>query len=399
MEENEMFHQPPAWLTVLVVSAAMLARSAEGQVPTQPPNIPKPERIYPPPKSPSPPQSRFGEKPSRPAEPTNTTLQIDLFASDPAQALESQSWGRVFDSLGHRVRIRTGGVEDEPKLSESNRGPLRTVTLVGRIDRRGTLSFPGKKFNAGDDKALKDWLEELQSYGAQGSPVGQPRWGLNAGQFQDLFKTLSEVIEKDVTGQPLVDAVRSFGFGIDIPLRIHDTVSERWNSKEPGLVALQDVRGLTRGSALAVLLNDHDLCFRPMRTPAGTIDLVVLEKTQTPDPWPLGWEPRPDVARDEYAPALFAFGPIGFLDRPVTETLADAHQQTGCAVVVDTPALLKKDVDLSKKRFGVPEKKTAWILILKSALTGTGLLPHIRIDEAGRGFVLVAPFESKSVSR
>jgi hypothetical protein len=397
-EDREMRHPLQAWPCLWVIAAALAARPVQAQSPTLPPNLPKPQRVYPPPKAPAS-ETRVGEKPARPAEPSNTTLQIDLFASDPTQALQSQTWGRVFDQLGHRVRIRTGGAEDETKLSESNRGPLRTVLLVGKIDRRGTLTFPGKKFEPGDDKALKEWLDELQSYGAQGSPVGQPRWGLNADQFKDLFASLSEAVKTDVTGLPLVDVVRSFGFGIDVPLRIHDSVADRWKSAQPALAALQDVRGLTRGSALAVLLNDHGLCFRPLRTPSGAIDLVVLDKTQTPDAWPLGWEPRPDVSRNEYAPALFAFGPIGFLDRPVTETLADAREQTGCAFVVDTPGLLKKEINLSKRIYGVPQKKTAWVLVLQSALTGTGLLPHIRIDEAGRGFILVAPFESKSVSR
>jgi hypothetical protein len=96
---------------------------------------------------------------------------------------------------------------------------------------------------------------------------------------------------------------------------------------------------------------------------------------------------------------LFSFGLIGFLDRPLAETLAEARQQTGCPIVVDTPGLAKKEIDLAIRRFGVPQKKTAWILVLQSALTGTGLLPHIRIDEAGRGFLVIAPFESKSVSR
>ena len=98
----------------------------------------------------------------------------------------------------------------------------------------------------------------------------------------------------------------------------------------------------------------------------------MLDKAQTPDAWPLGWEPRPNVPRDDYAPTLFAFVPIGFLDRPVTETLVEAREQTGCAIVVDTPRLEKKEVDLAKRIYGVPEKKTAWVLILQSALTGTG---------------------------
>jgi hypothetical protein len=222
-------------LCLLIVTVIVLVRPVQGQ---SPPTSLKSQRVPPPLKTPAAPESRIGEKPPQRSEPSSTTLYIDLFASDPTQPAQSQTWGRVFDQLGHRVRIQTGGTEDEPKISESNRGPLRTVTLTGKIDRRGTLSFPGKVFNPGDDQALKEWLDELKSYGAQGSPVGQPRWGLNADQFQGLFSSLAEVVENDVTGLPLVDVVRGFGFGIDIPLRIHDSVVERRKSTSPEITAL-----------------------------------------------------------------------------------------------------------------------------------------------------------------
>jgi hypothetical protein len=83
----------------------------------------------------------------------------------------------------------------------------------------------------------------------------------------------------------------------------------------------------------------------------------------------------------------------------VTETLEEARTQTGTAIVLDLPALAQKEVDLTQKTYGVPQKKTAWILVLQNALTGTNLRPHIRIDEAGRGFIVVGPFDSKSLSR
>lgn len=386
----------PGHIAAIALVGCMVPAAA--QVPSRSPNPPKSQRVYPPPMPPETPESRLGPRPSRPVDPNAATLQIDLFMSETAQPLHSQAWGRVFQTLGHRVRIKTGGVNEQLQLTETKRGPLRTVLLVGQIDRRGTLIFPGKTFQTGDEKQLKDWLEELQAYGAQGNPSGQPRWGLSTEQFQGLFASLAQEVETDVKGQPLVDVVRSFGFGIDVPLRVDDSVAEKWKSAAAPMAALQDVRGLSRGSALAVLLNDHDLCARPLRTPSGSIDLVVLDKAVTPDPWPLGWEPRPDVQRSDYAPALFAFGPIGFLDRPITEILDDARLQTGCGMVIDLPGAAKKEVDLARRTFGLPQKNTAWILVLQSALTGTSLVPHIRIDEAGRGFVLVAPFESRTIS-
>ena len=394
-----MVRSPTTPRLLLLIFAVAAASPASAQPPVQPPNAPKPQRIFPPPKEPAAPPSRPGQQPPKAAEASNTTLQIDLVMTEATQALQSQTWGRVFDRLGQRVRIKTGGIEEDPRISETIRGPLRTVLVVGTIDRRGTLSFPGRTFNAGDEKSLGEWLDELKVYGAQGNPAGKPRWGLNTEQFKQVFELLAENVETDLKGQPLIDAARSLGFGIEVPLRIHDSVGAKWKSETAPLTVLQDVRGLSRGSALAVLLNDHGLCFRPVRTPAGPIELVVTDKAQTPDGWPMGWEPRPDVQRSEYAPALFEFGPVGFLERPVTETFEEARMQTGTAIVLDLPALMQKEVDLTQKTYGVPQKKTAWILVLQNALTGTNLRPHIRIDEAGRGFIVVGLFDSKSLSR
>jgi hypothetical protein len=380
----------PAIILLVTAAAPLFAQPSP-----PPPGAPKPQRVYPPPKDAASNPQKPGTPAPLPAAAANTTIEIDLVMTDATQSLQSQTWGRVFDKIGQRVRVKTAGIEEDPKISETNRGPLRTVKLVGRIDRRGTLTFPGKSFTSGDEKALKEWLDELQVFGAQGNPTGQARWGLNTEQFQTLFTSLAEEVTTDVKGQPLVDVARSLGFGIDVPLRIHDTVADRWN---PALTVTQDVRGLSRGSALAVLLNDHGLCIRPVRTPGGSVDLVVRSRDQTPDPWPVGWEPKPNVQRSDYAPELFAFRPIGFLDRPVSATIEEARTQTGCPIVIDTPALARKEIDLEKRTFGLPQKKTAWILVLQSALLGTNLVHQIRVDEAGRGFIFITPFESRAAN-
>ncbi len=372
-------------------------RVSEAQSPGPPSRPPAPQRVYPPPKADTAVDPRPKEALRELLEPRSTTLEIDLLQSEGAQPLESQQWGRIFDSIGRRVRVKAAAAEDQLDLTEVKRGSIRTVRLTGRIDRRGTLVFPGKTFRIGDDKALKEWLDELEAYGAQGSPVGKARWGLNTQQFQDLFKSLGTEVTIDVKGKALVDVVREFGLSKDGAVRIDPTIEAMWNATDPPLVAKQDVQGISRGSALAILLNDHDLCFRPLRTPAGAIDLVVLDRARTPDPWPPGWEPRPEVQRSDYAPGLFQFGLIGFLDQPLPEVFAECTRQSGCPIVLDLPGLARKEVDLSKKTFGLPQKKTAWFLVLQSALTGTQQVAHFRVDETGRGFLFVGPYESRSM--
>ena len=43
------------------------------------------------------------------------------------------------------------------------------------------------------------------------------------------------------------------------------------------------------------------------------------------------------------------------------------------------------------------DKKTAWAMVVSQCARKGGLYNYYRQDEAGRGFILIAPFESKPV--
>jgi hypothetical protein len=147
------------------------------------------------------------------------------------------------------------------------------------------------------------------------------------------------------------------------------------------------------------LLADHGLCMRPIRTPQGIIELVIQPRQDVTDPWPVGWEPGTDIPRSQLMPTVFALKPIGFLDRPLAETIDDARAQTDSIILVDFWKSAKNGIDLQKSRYELAQKRTAWILVLKSAIGPTGLLAHFRLDEAGKAFLLLAPFEQAPVKR
>jgi hypothetical protein len=327
----------------------------------------------------------------------STILQIEIIGTDATVGLESQNWGKTFETLGRSARIRTAQAGETPSVSESTRGTLRTVRVIGELNRKGTVTFPGKSFARSDERELKEWLDELESYGAQGSPAGQPHWGLNAAQAEDLLKKLSPPIESECAGRPLIEIATEIGFGKEVPLRAHTSAEEAWNPKEKPLVAMQEVRGLSRGSGFAALLADHGLCMRPFRTPQGTIELLIQPRQDVADPWPVGWDPGPEVPRSQLMPTVFAQKPIGFLDRPIVEMIEEVRTQTDSVIVVDLWKSTKHGIDLQKSRYEFPKKRTAWILVLKSAIGPTGLLAHFRLDEAGKTFLWLAPFEQPPV--
>jgi hypothetical protein len=162
---------------------------------------------------------------------------------------------------------------------------------------------------------------------------------------------------------------------------------------------MQEVKGLCRGTGFAALLADHGLCMRPFRTPQGVVELVVQTRQDVTDPWPVGWDPGTEIPRSQIMPTVFAQKPIGFLDRPIAETIEEARNETDSVIVVDLWKASKRGIDLQKSRYELSRKRTAWILVLKSAIGPTGLLAHFRLDEAGKPFLWVAPFEQQPVKQ
>jgi hypothetical protein len=329
----------------------------------------------------------------------STIVQIEIIGTDATIGLESQNWGKTFETLGHSARIRTAEPGETPSVSESTRGTLRTVRVIGELNRKGSVTFPGKSFARSQERELKEWLDELESYGAQGSPSGQAHWGLNATQAEELLRTLSPPIESDCTGRPLTEIAAELGFGTEIPLRAHTSAQDAWTPKDTALIAMQEVKGLSRGSGFAALLADHGLCMRPIRTPQGKIELVIQRRQDVTDPWPVGWDPGTDIPRSQLMPTAFALKPIGFLDRPIAETIEEARIQTDSVIVVDHWNSTKSGIDLQKSRYEFSRKRTAWILVLKAAIGPTGMIANFRLDEAGKAFLMLAPFEQAPIKQ
>jgi hypothetical protein len=138
---------------------------------------------------------------------------------------------------------------------------------------------------------------------------------------------------------------------------------------------------------------------RPQRTPKGTVELVVQLRSEIDDPWPVGWEPKDDVPRSEVVPELFRFRPIGFLSRPMLETLDAAEAETGVVIVVDFWKAKECEINLAEHRYGLPRAKTAWVLVIRSAMGKSQMQPRFRADELGAGFLWVTPLETRAATR
>ncbi len=325
-----------------------------------------------------------------------TIVEVDILSLDPQGDPSSQKWGQVFEDLGLSVRIRSGR-EAKAGVTEKVRGSLRYVTASGILSRDGELSFGKVAFRLSEAERVQEWLDELKTYGAQGTPEGKPLWGLSRAQFAIVNEQMTKLLTVKTPGQSLPTLVQALQNDAQLPIHLHTATAGWLKDAAHDRPITTDVTGFSTGTGLAIALNEIGTGLRPVRTPAGQIEYEILPLDQLKDPWPLGWEPKAETPRNLITPELFQMGVVGFDQSPLSEVLAAIQTESKTPIVIDTRRSLAKKIDVTRIMVSSPTKKTAWALVVSQCVRQAGLYNSYRQDEAGRGFVLVAPFEPKLI--
>jgi hypothetical protein len=341
--------------------------------------------------------------PERVATPTNedpskidTTITVELLVGMEGVGLNAQEWQQVFQRLGFPVRIRSGLPGDKLDIREKTVGRLRTILLVGRLEKNGDLSFQGRKFSRSSSEGLGEWLRELKAYGSQGSPEGKPLWGLNKEQFQDVFVSLSPVVDVETKGLALEAAVEKLALPQKYPVAQMVSARQKLGGKVPPVSV--ELKGFSKGTALALLLESYGLGFRPNRTPEANVELAVESLAKTRDVWPVGWNPPAGALPRQVAPILFQLVTVQYDEQPLTQILSQISSETGMPIAIDEWKIQSKGIKLDELRSKLPQKQTSYDLALKR-VTAPRLMYSLRVDEAQRPFVWITPLELGTPAR
>ncbi|HVW01577.1 MAG TPA: hypothetical protein VHB77_14590 [Planctomycetaceae bacterium] len=322
-----------------------------------------------------------------------TEIDIELLTGNEGVGLRAQEWARVFEQMQLKLRIRSALPGEEPGLSQKMIGTsLRSVKVTGWLERDGTISFPGRNYSMSQTAKFKEWINELKTYGAQGAPEGKPLWGLSPEQFEPLYTQLSAKLDKPVQGLSLDDAVTAFqlprGLQVTPTVDANKTLSSHSTRK-----IRQEVEGLSKGTALAIVLNEFDLGFRPRRTPAGAIELALFPLDATDDVWPIGW-PLPKRGADT-VPVLYKLVKIDIEEgEPLADILDAASGALKLPIFLDDHGLKVKRIDLNQK-VTHKAKQTTWSLALKHLAFQAKLRNDLWMDEAGKPFLWISPLAIK----
>ena len=356
-----------AWQCILFWSAAAV-QLVSAQTPVLPGSPPEPSR-------------------GASSKPRSTTVDLKLLTGTDGGGLHAQQWIRVLESLDVSVQIQRSTLNDKPEVRERIVGSLRYVTAVGTLERSGRISFPNRSFEAADGQKLREWINELKTYGAQGTPEGQPMWGLSKAQFTQVYDSLLKPVESELADLPLADAVAKLPLPKQYPVRFSQAARTLLEQNGAKNRSRQDVRGFTAATALAIMLNDCHLGYRPNRTPADGLELLVEPLGQRQDFWPVGWPLQKQ--RFKAAPKLFAMTPIELNQVELTDLLPTVAELTDTPVMLDYYEIEQKNIDLSKLTVSFKRAQTSWSVALKNMVVPKKLSREIWQDEAGRAFVWI----------
>ncbi|WP_417847928.1 hypothetical protein [Thalassoglobus sp.] len=325
-----------------------------------------------------------------PADKTILTIEI-MLPQITGSPLQAQQWGRVFEKMGESVQIRQPLPSDKPEIKETKRGTFRVLKVIGELDRKGNLNFPGKSFQMSDAAAIEAWLDQLKVFGAQGAPDGKKFWGLNQEQFEAVVSALSTPVPTEVNGEQLKDILDALPIDKRYPLIVHPDAREKFFKVESATLS-QELKGISAGTALAVMLREHGFGFRPQRMPDASIQLSIESLESVKDAWPVGWETDQSVPRNQIVPKLYEFVKTGFEEASLQRVLEAIASQTKTPILIDFRLCQQKEIDVATVNVSYPTKQTAWSLVMESVVRQARLTSKIMLDEAGKPFIWVAPF-------
>jgi hypothetical protein len=322
-----------------------------------------------------------------------TTITVELLTGNSGVGLKARQWAEILGKLDVAVTVRNGRSDDKLGVTEKKAGgTLRTVTVVGALDSTGRLIIPDHEFTQDDAEKLAAWIHGLRTYGAQGDPNGRPVWGLTKEQFGVIHTALKKPLAADTKDVEVTKAVGNFELPKEHPVRFSPEAVARLKERGGQVRVSQSLQGVSQGTALAVLLSEQGLGFRPRRLPDGRIELSVDPLEEQGKFWPVGW-PREGNVPDT-CPELFQFKTIELDDEPLEDVLEAVAGVIKVPILVDRYGIASKGVDLAQVKITFPRKRTTWAEALKSFTYKAKSRFEVVIDEAGRPVIWITPIDA-----
>ncbi len=314
------------------------------------------------------------------------SLEIEILIQPlPTYRVKAQEWGRVFQDIGFTPRFREANRGEKLRVEEREENGRNVIHLIGGLSNDGSLKLKGQDFTTADTEELSKLLNQLKSHGLEGPPRSNPRWGLSEEEFQKLTTAFSEPVEGPVDLSSPVVTLNAMGLPGGMKVRFTDAAYEvSLRDRPESAPTTLDLTGFTKGTAIAIVLSQYGLGFRPVNNRAGIVDIEVDAGNEASNLWPVGWKTK--EATVDVLPAWLKAIPIKTEEAELSTLVGAVAEKLSIPLFLSTQALASEKIDLEKIPYTRDEKLSPFRL-LSSIGEKYDLGFEVRADEAGKLFL------------
>jgi len=326
-------------------------------------------------------------------------FELELATERGVQITAPHEWLQLLTSLGiNNVRIRGAQPGDEPRVENRGTGDQPRYHVTGILTSGNAMLLPGGSFSRADHARLKDYFERLAADGGESLTAPRGMFGLTEKEIEAVFADLAQPIDIETKGQTprtLIHRLQS-QFSLEI---VADPKADQV-VREAAPVS-DELKGLTAGTALAMMLRSDGLVLRPEK-PRGrpavfqidladrdSMDASTLGKSADHEMthWPIGWKLQKPPG--ETAPSLFEFLNAEIDGYTLEEALAAIAPRLKIPLYLDHAALAAHQIDPVRIQVRLARTRTFYKRVIDRALAQARLGSQLRIDEAGTPFLWI----------
>ncbi len=316
------------------------------------------------------------------------SVELTLLSDSKSSSLDHQQWMQAMSEVGaDHVRVQTA-VRPRPNVTEDeSRGHV--IVRVNAVIASGRIKFPGKSFARSDTSGVRAFLSRLRDDGMKTTLAKKKAFGLTSEQLVEVHRQLAASIESQTKGANSAPLVAQLLDALPMRYEISKAAQTRLDEQEDVSVTL---RGVAVGTALSILLRQHELVFHPLSKQGSGVVLRVVRKEDAKEFWPPGW-PVEEAPVNAF-PKLFQRIPLQVNQTPLASVLTAIERRLELPFLVDPGATKDKNgnaVDLSQTLVSYNKAKTSYALALsKLLLQAKPRLRHeLRQDENGERFLWI----------
>ena len=312
------------------------------------------------------------------------TLEI-LIQPQPAYRVKAQEWGRILQELGYAPRFREAIQGEKIRIEVQLQDGRASVLVVGGMNPEGGLKFSGKNFTISERAELGKYLAELKDHGAGGMPAGNPRWGLTETQFQDFVKLISTPLENPVELSTAGGTVRSLGLPAELSVVFSESAfAVSLQARPESAPESLELTGVSQGTALAIVLAQYGLGFRPVLKKAGGYAIEIEPGNESSNLWPGGWKTKESTA--DVVPAWLKSIPFDVEDADVASLVQAVAEKLAIPHFMGASALAMEKLDMAEITYSRTGRLSPFGM-LRALSDKFALGFDVRADEAGKVFL------------